>query len=238
MNFFCIIISKFRRSFAATHQTTLIFLFCIATLTSEAQQYVIDPQRFSAVISNGAVRSGAEGTHNQYLGNIKSKVDDINVNASSVVLAQEIIYNGLSQVNSALKDGIAVKNMGVISADILRYLDQALILARSDPALLLVTTKIQSECRQRSIALVTDVSNFVLKSGSNMLADYNARDELLKKVVTQLQIIDGLAYGAWKAMYWAKERGVIASLNPFQNYIYQDKNLVNQIIRNAKYLHP
>jgi hypothetical protein len=139
-----------------------------------------------------------------------------------------MIYNGLSQVNSALKDGIAAKNMAVISADIVHYLEQALILARSDPALLLVTRNIQSECRSRSIALVSDVSGFVLRSGSNMLADYNVRDELLKKVVTQLRIIDGLAYGAWRAMYWAKEKGVIASLNPFQNYINQDRNLVNR----------
>jgi hypothetical protein len=92
-----------------------------------------------------------------------------------------MIYNGLSQVNSALKDGIAAKNMAVISADILHYLDQALILARNDPALLLVTRNIQSECHSRAIALVNDVSGFVLRSGSNMLADYNARDELLKK---------------------------------------------------------
>jgi hypothetical protein len=216
----------------------LTLIFCLGNLQSKAQEYVFDRQRFNAVVANGAVRNSAEVTHNQYLSNIKSKLDDININASSVVLAQEMIFNGLSQVNSALKDGIAVKNMAVISADILHYLEQALILARSDPALLLVTRNIQNECRSRSIALVSDVSGFVLRSGSNMLADYNARDELLKKVVTQLQIIDGLAYGAWRTMYWAKEKGLIASLNPFQNYINQDRNLVNEIIRNTKYLRP
>jgi hypothetical protein len=214
----------------------MALLFCLANLQSQAQEYVFDRQRFNAVVANGAVRTSAEMTHNQYLSNIKNKIDDINTNATSVVLAQEMIYNGLSQVNSALKDGIAVKNMAVISADIVNYLEQALILARSDPALLLVTRNIQSECRSRSIALVSDVSGFVLRSGSNMLADYNARDELLKKVVTQLRIIDGLAYGAWRAMYWAKEKGIIASLNPFQNYINQDRNLINEIIRNTKYL--
>jgi hypothetical protein len=69
-----------------------------------------------------------------------------------------------------------------------------------------------------------------------VLADYNARDQLLHKVITQLQILDGLAYGAWKAMYWAKERDVIASLNPFQGFINRDKMFVAQIIQNAKYL--
>ncbi|WP_454802955.1 hypothetical protein [Mucilaginibacter phyllosphaerae] len=214
----------------------LVMTCCLKAWDVHAQGYVFDRQRFNAVVANGAVRNSAETAHNQYLVNIKNKIDDINTNAASVVLAQQMIYNGLSQVNSALKDGIAVKNMAAITADILHYLDQALILARSDPALLLVTRNIQSECRSRAVALVTDVSRFVLKSGSNMLADYNARDELLKKVITQLQIIDGLAYGAWRAMYWAKEKGIIATLNPFQNFINQDRQFINQIMLNARYL--
>ena len=214
----------------------LLFAFSFALSAACAQQYVFDPQRFTAVMSNEATRSGAESTHNNYLGKINSNVEDINANMSAVVLAQNIIYNGLAQVNSALKDGLAVKNMAVISADILSYLQQALNLAKSDPALLLVTTKIDAECRIRVLALLSDVSGYVLKSGSNILADYNARDELLKKVNTQLQIIDGLAYGAWRAMYWAQQQGIIKALNPFQDYINRDVTYVNQIIFNAKYL--
>src|ERR1700761_1690647 len=188
------------------------FAFSFVLSALKAQEYVLDPYRLSDVISNGAVRSGAEATHNNYLGKINNNVEDINTNMSAVVLAQNIIYNGLSQVNSALKDGMAVKNMAVTSADIISYLQQALNLAKSDPALLLVTTKIQSECRSRAIALISDVSNYILKSGDNILADYNARDELLKKVNTQLQIIDGLAYGAWRAMFWAKQQGIFKTL--------------------------
>jgi len=214
----------------------LLFAFTFMLYASYAQQYVFDPQRFSAVVSNGAVRSSAEATHNDYLDKINNHIEDINTNMSAVVLAQKIIYNGLSQVNSALKDGLAVKNIAVTSADIISYLQQALTLAKSDPALILVTTRIDAECRARAIALATDVSNYILKSGSNILADYNARDELLKKVNTQLQIIDGLAYGAWRAMFWAQQQGIIKALNPFQDYINHDINAANQIIFNAKYL--
>ena len=214
----------------------LFLFFILRPLQTTAQEYVFDYQRCLAVISNATVRSTAEATHNNYLGKIKTNIDDINTNASTVVLAQNIIYESLSQVNSALKDGIAVKNMAVTTADILNYLQEALDLAKSDPALLLVTQNLQSECRARAIVLVNDISNFILKSGDNVLADYNARDELLKKVNTQLQIIDGLAYGAWRAMFWAKQQGIFKALNPFQDYINHDKTAVNQIIFNAKYL--
>jgi hypothetical protein len=203
----------------------------------KAQQYVIDPQVFASVTANAAVRSSAELTHQQYLGKINTNLDNININMGSVVLAQQMIYNGLANVNSALKDGLAVKNLAVIVADMINYIRQALELAKSDPTLLLFAARIGDEMKSHSLELVNDVSNFILKDGDNVLADYNARDQLLKKVTQQLQILDGLAYGTWRAMFWAKEKGIIASLNPFAGYISKDKLFVSQIIQNAKYLH-
>jgi len=214
------------------------WLFCLLLYNGivQAQQYVVDPWHFAAVTENAAVRGSAEATHDQYLGKINNNITDLNTNIGSVVLAQTIIYQSLSNVNSALKDGLAVKNMAVIIADITSYVQQALSLAKSDPALLFVASSITSQMRARATLLLTDVSGYILKDGDNVLANYNARDELLRKVTQQLQIIDGLAYGAWRAMYWAKERGIISSLNPFSGYINQDKSIVSQIIQNAKYL--
>lgn len=202
-----------------------------------AQQVVVDFQHVIAVTQNGIVRSGAESTHEQYLGKINNNINDLNTNVGSVVLAQTMIYEGLSNVNSALKDGLAVKNMAVIIADMTGYINQALAMAKSEPYLLVFAGNIATEMRTRSLALVSDVSGYVLKEGNNVLADYNSRDQLLHKVMQQLQILDGLAYGAWKSMYWAKERGLIASLTPFADYVNHDKTYVSQIIQNAKYLH-
>ncbi|MDB5145765.1 MAG: hypothetical protein JWQ66_4478 [Mucilaginibacter sp.] len=202
-----------------------------------AQEYVFDPQYFASVEANQAVRSDAEATHNQYLGKINTNIDDININVGSVVAAQTIIYNGLANVNSALKDGLEVKYMGTITADMIRYIDQALELAKAQPYLLLFASNIADEMRVRAVALVSNVSGYVLKQGSNVLADYNSRDQLLRKVTQELQILDSLAYGAWRAMYWAGQRGLLASLNPWANFINKDKSFVNQIILNAKYLH-
>lgn len=201
-----------------------------------AQQVVWDPQHTEAVIENGVVRSAAESTHNNYLGKINSNLNTINTNVSSVVLAQTIIYNSLANVNSALKDGLAVKNLAVIVADMVSYLNQCLNLAKSQPELLLFAQNMEQQMQFRALALVRDVSGYVLKEGNNVLADYNSRDQFLHKVTMELQIIDGLAYGAYRAMFWAKERGIIASLNPYQAWINKDLGFANQIINNAKYL--
>ncbi|WP_454801360.1 hypothetical protein [Mucilaginibacter phyllosphaerae] len=218
---------------------SMICLYCFMTLRyASAQQYVIDPWHLNAVAQNASVRSSAESTHEQYLGKINNNINDLNTNIGAVVLAQTMIYEGLSNVNSALKNGLVVKNMAVTVADMTYYINQALAMARSEPYLLTFANNVAAEMRQRALALVSDVSAYVLKDGNNVLADYNARDELLRKVTQQLQILDGLAYGAWKAMYWAKERGIIASINPYAGFINQDKTFVTPIIQNAKYLKP
>ena len=214
----------------------LPFTFFLLSSSCFAQQYVFDPQVFASITANAGVRSAAEVVHNDYLGKIKKDLENINTNMASVVLAQDMIYYGLSEVNSALKDGLAVKNMAFITADMISYLKQCLELAKSQPYLLLFATRIENEMRVKAVSMVSDVSGYILKEGGNVLADYNGRDELLRKVTVQLQILDGLAYGAWKAMFWARERGIIASINPFQGYINKDKIFVQQIISNAKYL--
>jgi hypothetical protein len=218
-----------------------LFIACSLMMLSvgavaQGYEIVYDYQHFVSVTANAAVRSAAESTHENYLGKINNNITDLNTNVGSVVLAQTMIYQALSNVNSALKDGLEVKNMAVIVADMTGYINQALELAKNDPALLLFANNIAAQMRIRSVTLVGDVSAFVLREGSNVLADYNARDQLLHHVIQQLQILDGLAYGAWKAMYWAKERGIIASLNPFAAFINRDKIFVSQIIQKAKYL--
>ncbi|MFC0513149.1 hypothetical protein ACFFGT_03020 [Mucilaginibacter angelicae] len=215
-----------------------LFLCCCFFFSARlmAQRYVIDYQHLIAVTENGTVRSSAESAHAQYLGRINNNINDLNTNTGSVILAQTMIYQALSNVNSALKNGLEMKNMAVIIADMTGYINQALDMAKTEPYLLTFAGNLSGEMKARALALVSDVSGYVLKEGNNMLADYNSRDELLRKVTQQLQILDGLAYGAWKAMYWAKERGIIASLNPFAGYISRDQVFVAQIIQNAKYL--
>lgn len=208
------------------------------SLSAIGQQWVFNPWYFTSVTVNHAVRSGAEATHNQYLNKINDNLQDLNTNVGSVVLAQSIIYNGLSNVNSALKNGLEVKHMATISADMLHYLHEAVELGRSEPYLLLFAEDMAAEMKVRSLALISEVSGFVLKSGDNILADYNGRDQLLRKITHTLQILNSLAYGAWRAMFWAKERGIISSINPWQNYINKDKQFVEQIINNARYLNP
>ncbi|AYL95321.1 hypothetical protein [Mucilaginibacter celer] len=208
-----------------------------SAISVQGQKAVFDKQHLAAVNQNGLARSSAEATHEQYLSSINEHINNLNTNVGSVIIAQTMIYEGLSNVNSALKNGLAVRNIAFIIADMSGYIEQALNLAESDPYLLAFAGNMTGEMRSRALALASEVSGYILKEGDNILADYNSRDQLLRKVTAQLQILDGLAYGTWKSMYWAKQRGVIGAATPFSGWISQDRLYVSQIIQNAKYLH-
>jgi len=92
------------------------------------------------------------------------------------------------------------------------------------------------EFKTRSINLAAEVSFFVLKDGQDALMDSGERAKLLNKIVVELTILRGVAYGMYRTMYWAKQRGLLNSLNPFAGYINIDKRIADDIIRNSKTL--
>lgn len=217
---------------------TLFTLLMSAGLISnaDAQRVVYDRRHLLSVNENAVARHAAELNHNQYLEKIDQNLKTINLNVGSVVTVPSIIYDGLSNINSALNNGLAVRQLGDIVADLVNYSNQMVAMGRPDPYLLLFAEDFRSQMRGRCTRLVTEVSGIVLKEGSNVLADYNFRDQLLRKITQELQLLVSLAYGAWKAMYRAKERGVMVPTESFAAYVNQDRQYEEDIIRNVKYL--
>lgn len=214
-----------------------VWMSCFMLITAKAiaQKVVFDQKHLLSVDENALVRSSAETSHNQYLEKIVQNLQSVNTSTGTVVIAQNMIYNGLANVNSALKNGMAVRDLMFIIRDMQGYTAQMLIIARSDPYLLLFAESMFKEMELRSTKILTNVTGFIL-SGDQIFADYNSRDELLKTVTQELQIICSLVYGAWKAMFWAKEKGVFRSIDPYADYLNADRQLVDEIIINAKYL--
>lgn len=214
---------------------TGLFLLITGGAT-RAQSVVFDPGHFAIVNENGAVRLAAENTHNNYLNTIRNRLDDINLNISSVVLVQTLIHNSLTQVNQALKSGIAAAQIVQISSEIVRESNAMIAIASSEPYLLLFAEDVARQMKSRGINLVSEVSAFVLKEGNSVLMDYEKRDALLRKIILELKVMRALCYSMGRAMYWAKVNGVLKTANPYQGFINQDIRMADDIIRNYQVL--
>lgn len=206
----------------------LIFLFAE---TGNAQiLYVFDKAHMSTINANGAARIAAETNYQNSLESIHKNTDDINLNLSSVTLIQTMIHRSLTEINQTLKQGIQIKQMAYLTEDIIKNSKAALALAQGDPALMLFAQNAADQLKTRSVGLVGDVSAVVLSKNENVLLNYNVRDELIRKVIEQLQIMNAIIYSIKQNMYYAKAHGLLRSLNPFQDFVNQDMALEKQVL--------
>lgn len=212
------------------HRIIICSCLLLAILKSAAQKVVFDRNHFNIVNENGSVRSVAENTHQNYLSSINNKLSDINLNISSVIMVQTLIFNSLTQVNQALRNGIALRQIGEISTEIIYESNKMIQTAASEPYLLLFAEDVARQMKNRGIRLINDVSAFVLKEGGNALMDYEKRDALLRKIILELRVMRSLVYSMQRSMYWAKVNGILKTVNPYKNFINQDTRLVNDIL--------
>ena len=208
----------------------LIIALAVLAKNLPAQTMVYDRNHFQIVNENAAMRNVSEIGYQNSLDEIRRNTDDIGVNMASLALVQTMIHQSLSEVNEALKDAIQVKQMGRIIQQIYSTSDQVMESASHDPILLLFAETYLSQAKERSLSLVSEVSDFILAEGSNILISHNVRDELLTKVYRELQMINAYMLAVRNSMYWAKMNGTLRKLNPYQTYINQDINLINQIL--------
>ncbi|MBB5440644.1 hypothetical protein HDC92_004347 [Pedobacter sp. AK017] len=212
------------------------FLLLVPVLSGFAQRVVFDRDHFNIVNENGAMRLAADNIHNSYLNTVNGRLSDIKLNLASVVLVQNLILGSLKEVNQALKEGLAVVQIGRLTSEIVSESNQMISIASSDPYLLLFAEDVAAQVKNRGLRLVTEVSDFVLKEGEGVLMDYEKRDFLLRKVSLELQVIRSQVYSMGRAMYWAKFNGVLKTANPYRNFFNQDRQKADQIIRDARHL--
>ncbi|OYD43631.1 hypothetical protein [Sphingobacterium cellulitidis] len=211
----------------------------LASTLCHAQSYVTiiyDSKHLAIVGENAAVRSAAEITHSSYLGTIRDRLEDINLNVSSVVLVQDMIHRALTEVDQALRSGLTVRQIGQIGTEIIHECDLMLQTARDAPYLLLFAEDVARQMKNRGVNLAAEVSEFVLKEGQNVLMDYEKRDALLRKIVLELRVMRALTYSMHRAMYYAKLRGILRTINPYDRFINQDRRMVDDIIYKVKIL--
>ncbi len=98
------------------------------------------------------------------------------------------------------------------------------------------------ESRIRGDVYVRFGGGFLETCRSNMVRRWvsilhsGERAKLLNRIVSEMTIQRGVAYGMYRAMFWAKQRGILQSLNPYAGFINIDTRIADDIIRNAKYL--
>jgi len=217
-------------------KTLILFwaLFCCLGYC-HAQIYV-DPLTAGAMAAHSGVINGQLDKTNDRLTLIQR--GQLAVTGQLVVAndLQNTIYRGLSEVSGVMRSLLAVKDIYEISEDIIVDVNKAIGIAESNPLLLLFAESGAREFKSRATALAAEVSSFVLLGGKANLMDAGERAKLLNRIVTELTILRGVAYGMYRSMYWASQRGILNTLNPYSGFINLDKRIADDILFKSKLL--
>ncbi|WP_431293358.1 hypothetical protein [Pedobacter sp. P26] len=216
----------------------IIFLALILTQGFCSAQIYVDPTTAGAMAFHSSVINGQLNRTNDNLTLIQR--GQLAVTGQLVIVndLQATIYRGLSEVSGIMRSLLAVRDIYEISEDIVLDVNKAIGIAQQNPELLLFAEGGAREFKSRATNLAVEVSSFVLKDGKDALMDSGERAKLLNRIVTELTILRGVAYGMYRCMYWAQQRGFWNSLNPYSGFINIDKRIADDIIRNMKMLKP
>ncbi|MGO3194754.1 MAG: hypothetical protein ACTIKE_12110 [Sphingobacterium sp.] len=217
--------------------TALALLLFFTGSISRAQVY-IDPAVAAATTAHA-------GVMNRQLNNVNDKLTLIQrgqlaVTGQLVIIndLQSKIYKGLSEVSGAVRSLLSVKEIAQITLDISKNVTKAMELAKSNPALLLFAEAGAREFKTRATALASEVSSMALKGGKQNLMDAGERAKMLGRIHRELTILRGVSYGMHRSMFWAQQRGILNSLNPYSGFVNIDKKIADDVIRNSKFLNP
>ncbi len=202
----------------------------------KAQEVVVDPVTSGAILVNSGIINSQLNTTNNNLSAINRGQLAVSSQLVIVNKLQNDILTGLSQVASVINNLTSIKDIAECGSDIVTDVGQSVTLAKSDPVLLLFAEQGARDFEKRAVTLATDVSAFVLQGGKNNLMDSGERGKLLNHILSEMQILRGIAYGMNRAMYWAKLNGIWRSLNPWAEWQNEDVRIANDVLNNAKYL--
>ncbi len=217
-------------------KTILILSGILSAWLSSSAQIYFDPATAGATAAHAAIINNQLNKTNENLTLIQKGQLAVTGQLLIVNDLQQQIYKGLSEVAGAVRSLLAIRDIADVSLDIISDVNKAAIIAQSNPALLLFAEQGAREFKTRATSLTAEVSSFVLTGGKSNLMDSGERAKLLNRIRTELMILRGVAYGMQRSMFWAKQRGILNSLNPYAGYLNIDKAIADDILRNAKYL--
>ena len=150
------------------------------------------------------------------------------------------MYRTLQQRYNTLGTAINIADIGIYATPMVNRIvsnqSQIIALAQQNPAVIALGYQTEIEFAEKAESLLGYVSGLVLSLGDVDQMKASDRKLLFDYVISELSRLQELSGNMLTLLQYNSLASVIKALNPFQDFINQDKAIVNRIIQNAKYL--
>lgn len=166
-----------------------------------------------------AVTSANEEVNRSQMSKLKTKYCELHSRFQTLALAIDAVQIGLQAAP--------------IVSEIVRQQRLIFQYAGNDPLLIVLAYNAEIDMADRAYLLSNYLYGLVLTFGDLNQMKSSDRRILFGHVLTELRRIAGASRGLAATMHYASQKGSLQAINPFQDFINEDKRLVDQIIQRA-----
>lgn len=209
---------------------TLIILVFAGIIPVKSQQVVINEKLLAQLTKNQAVRISSDKLFFNSYEKQKQLYDDIKGKITKVVAIQEYIYNKLTNVNMAIKQGKQLEYLYKYFGEIGKNSSEMLSLTSKNPQYAVLLTKYYVFIGNHVLNIKREVTEEILREESDFLMDPYDREILLRKIFDRVRIINGTILYINMVLKNAKQTPYIYQIPGLSSYVNLDKMIVKDII--------
>lgn len=209
----------------------------IAGLTFiEGQTIVINDQLLAQLTKNQVVRLASNESFLNSYEKQKKLYNDINQKIAQVVAIQEFIYDKLTNINSAIKQGKQLYYLSKTFVQIGQNANDVLILTAQYPEYAILMNRFYIAAVQELLKMQTELTQDILHEENDFLMDPYDRQVLIQNLSSKAQMINGYLICIKIRLKNAKKIPYLYQIPTINTYVNLDKAIVKGIMVNYKYI--
>ncbi len=196
----------------------------------KSQQVVINEKLLAQLTKNQAVRLSSDKLFFNSYEKQKQLYDDIKGKITQVVAIQQYIYDKLTNVNMAIKQGKQLQYLYQYFGEIAQNSGEMLSLSSKNPEYAILLSKYYVFITDEGLKLKKEVTEEILRESNDFLMDPYDREILLRKIFDRARLINGTILYINLVLKNAKQTPYIYQIPILSNYVNLDKMIVKDII--------
>lgn len=203
---------------------------------TEGQTVVFNDQLLGQLTKNQTVRLASNESFLKSYEKQKKLYNDINQKITQIVAIQEFIYDKLSNINSAIKQGKQLYYLSATFVQIGQNANDVLALTAQYPEYAVLMNRFYIAATQELIKLQAELTQDILREDSDFLMDPYDRQVLIQNLSTKAQMINGYLVCIKIRLKNAKKVPYIYQIPTINTYVNLDRMIVKGIIEKYKYI--
>ena len=216
---------------------TIILISIFAGMLSvKGQTVVLNDQLLAQITKNQAVRLASNESFLNSYEKQKKLYDDVNQKIAQVVAIQQFIYDKLTNVNAAIKQGKQLYYLSNTFVQIGQNANEVLSLTAQNPQYAILLNRYYIAATQELIKMQTELVNDILREDADFLMDPFDRQAVIQKLSTRANMINGYLVCIRIRLKNAKKIPYIFQIPTINTYVNLDRAIVKNIMQNYNFI--